>query len=331
MRRLVTSDWQLADNSRDRYRTDWVVKEIPRLVEKYKPDQLLVLGDLTEHKDNHPASLVNEMVTFFSLISRETQVIILQGNHDFLNKNHPFFEFLVTVGTGEAIKWISMPSVLDNCLYLPHTRDYKKDWQGVSFKGHDYIFAHNIFEGVKANGQTLSGIPTTIFPDNSFVIAGDVHEPQDVDCVTYVGSPVLCDFGDNYQPRVLLLDDLKVKSIKVNWQQKRLVEIHWKDGLQFRRTGDFNAGDIVKVKSHITRDQVPHWDNMRKHLEKWAEAEGVILNTIQPIVEFERGDRPALVKSKRKNDIQYLDSFVSRNGFDERTAAVGKEIIELLN
>jgi metallophosphoesterase superfamily enzyme len=33
---------------RDRYRTDFVVQTLPVLIEKYKPDQLLILGDLTE-------------------------------------------------------------------------------------------------------------------------------------------------------------------------------------------------------------------------------------------------------------------------------------------
>ncbi|MDE2589219.1 MAG: metallophosphoesterase, partial [Patescibacteria group bacterium] len=215
------SDWQLTDNPRDRYRTDWVVNELPRLVDKYQPDQLLVLGDITESKDSHPATLVNEVVEIFYQLSKQCEVVILQGNHDFLHKDSPFFQFLIRF---DNIRWIANPTVTDNCLYLPHTRNYKKDWEALDFAGHDFIFAHNLFQGTKVNGQKLSGIPTNIFPDDSMCISGDVHEPQTVDVVTYVGSPFTTDFGDDFQSRVLLLDHLSVKSIKVYGPQKRIIE-----------------------------------------------------------------------------------------------------------
>ena len=229
MKRLVTSDWQLCDNPRDRYRTDFVVKTLPILIQKYKPDQLLILGDLTEQKDNHPASLVNEVTdTLCSLASSfEIEIIVLQGNHDFLHNAHPFFAFLEN---WPRIHWIKQPEEFDNCLYLPHTRNYKEDWKNIGFtKQYDYIFAHNIFTGVNAaSGHALSGIPPTIFPKDALVISGDVHEPQTVadGRIIYVGSPCLTDFGDSYKPRVLLLDGLDVKSIKVKGVQKRLIQAY---------------------------------------------------------------------------------------------------------
>lgn len=221
MKRLISSDWQLTDNPRDKYRTDWVVNELPKLIDKYKPDQLLVLGDLTESKDAHPAPLVNEIVNCFCSLAESVEIVVLQGNHDFLHNEHPFFAFLENF---KSIHWISKPEVLDGCLYLPHTRDYKKDWKGINFNGHDFILAHNTFAGTKVNGQELSGIPTDIFPENCCVVSGDVHEPQQVGPIIYVGSPFLVDFGDDFQPRVLLLEDLKVKSIKVSGLQKRVIE-----------------------------------------------------------------------------------------------------------
>src|SRR5271170_2700183 len=94
MRRLITSDWQLDANPRDRYRLDFVLKTLPELIDKYKVDQLLVLGDLTEAKDCHPASLVNEIVQALMEINKKCQLIILEGNHDYLQKDTPFFEFI---------------------------------------------------------------------------------------------------------------------------------------------------------------------------------------------------------------------------------------------
>lgn len=330
MRRLVTSDWQLCDNARDRYRTDFVVKTLPELIQKHRPDQLLVLGDLTEHKDQHPASLVNEVVnTFCSIVgSFEIEIIVLQGNHDFLHNAHPFFAFLENF---KGIHWIQKPEVHDRCLYLPHTRDHKKDWKGIDFKGHDYIFAHNIFQGVKANGQELSGISTSIFPDDACVIAGDVHEPQSFDCVTYVGSPCLCDFGDDYRPRVLLLDGTgPMKSIKVAGVQKRLIDIDWDGDNSTFHYEVINAGDIVKLRVNLQMQHVPEWDKIREYVAKWAYDRALSVNTIQPVVAYEVGERAKLVKGKKRNDDEYLSSFVKRNGTDTQTAKVGKDIIDLV-
>lgn len=326
MRRLVSSDWQLADNQRDKYRLDWVKNELPKLVDKYKPDQLLVLGDITEAKDAHPASLVNEIVDLFYDLQKTCYVIILQGNHDFLHKEHPYFKF---VSKFDNVEWIAKPTDLDNCLYLPHTRDYKKDWKEVTFKNFEYIFAHNIFEGVKANGQKLSGIPLSTFPDGSCVISGDVHEPQSFDVLTYVGAPFLCDFGDDYQPRVLLLDDLKVKSIKVGGPQKRIIncsvnKIAGKRELAFDH--DSNAGDIVKIKVELCMEEVAEWNAIRSEIIDWCTKNKLKLHTISPVVAYDT-DASTIVNSQRKSDDEYLNDFVKRTGIDDRTAAVGKELL----
>lgn len=327
MKRLISSDWQLADNTRDRYRTDFVVSQIPLLIDKYKPDQLVFLGDLTENKDNHPASLVNEIVEFFTEVTKQCAVVFLQGNHDFLYKENPFFKFLDKLD----VVWIDKPCVMQNCLYLPHTRNHKQDWKGVDFNGHDFIFAHNIFDGVKANGQKLSGISPSIFPDSSCVIAGDVHEPQTLDVVTYVGSPFLCDFGDLYQPRVLWLDNLKVKSIKVSGPQKRVINcsvnrIAGKRELAYDH--DAHPGDIVKIKAELLMQDVAEWDSIRSEIVNWSADQGFILYTVAPIVAYDSGARARPVKGEKKSDDAYLQQFVKRNGIDEATAKAGQEILD---
>jgi predicted phosphodiesterase len=221
MRRLVTADIHISKNPIDAYRLAFLKENLPVLVDKYKPNELLVLGDITQEKDQHPASLVNEVVGAFHNLAKRCKVIILQGNHDASAVEYPFFEFLNYI---DNIQWIRTPTEEANCLYLPHTRDHKKDWQGLSFEDRDFIFAHNTFTGAKVNGQTLSGIPATVFPDDACVLSGDIHEPQTLGSVTYIGSPYAVNFGDDFPFRVLLLDDLEVKSIKVRGTQKRLIK-----------------------------------------------------------------------------------------------------------
>ena len=322
MKTLVTSDLQWSDNSRDKYRLDFV-GTLHKLIHKYKVDSLYLLGDLTEAKDNHPASLVNTIVNDVHSLSELCDVTILQGNHDFSNINHPFFEFL---NRFENVKWISTPTIRDLCLFLPHTRDYKKDWAKIDLKGnYDFIFAHNIFTGVcAANGHALSGIPPSVFAKDAHVISGDVHEPQTFGCITYVGPPYLCDYGDSYEPRVILLDGVKETSIKVGGPQKRLVDLTWPGKL----TDQANAGDIVKIQVHLEMEHVAKWAEIRSNLEKQAHDLNWQLNTIQPLVTYVPAKGGVAAKHQNKSDKDYIDGFSKRFGLDKETFKVGLVLME---
>ena len=46
MIRLVVGDLHLSADPRERYRLDFALNEIPKLDDAYKPDQLILLGDL---------------------------------------------------------------------------------------------------------------------------------------------------------------------------------------------------------------------------------------------------------------------------------------------
>lgn len=89
-----------------------------------------------------------------------------------------------------------------------------------------------------------------------------------------------------------------------------------------------NPDDIVKIKVHLNMEHVSRWVEIRQQVEAWAIKNNFVVNTIQPIVAYEAGERQKVIKSQRKSDIQYLSSFVQRLGVDERTAAIGKELME---
>ena len=332
MKRLISADWQLADGARDRYRIDFVRQRLPKIIEKYKPDQLLVLGDICEEKDHHPASLVNEVVGCFHDLSKLCEVIILQGNHDFLDKENPFFAFLHRF---DNVTWLLEPTVrahqddagvLHKVLFLPHTRNYKKDWKDIDFKGFDLILAHNIFTGVNAaNGHALSGIPPSIFPKDAQVISGDVHEPQSFDCITYVGSPFTVDFGDSFEPRVLMLDGKRRVSIKVGGQQKRVITVDW-DADVFHHPNT-NPGDIVKFVVNLKMEHVAKWAEIRSLVEQWAHKRDYIVNSIQPVVAYVKGEGKIAAKYESKTDEQYIDSYANRLGIDKDTLSIGKKML----
>ena len=321
MKRLITADLHLAAGDRDAYRLDFVRTTLLELVQKHKVDQLLVLGDITEIKDNHPAILVNQVVEAFTVLAKSTEVVILQGNHDFAHKAYPFFEFLKYV---EGIVWVGQPTYMDNCLFLPHTRDYKTDWKDLNFENLDFIFAHNTFIGASANGQKMSGIPIDIFPEDAMVLSGDIHEPQTFGVVTYTGAPYLCNHGDSYQPRVLLLDGLACKSVKVHGPQKRLIQVTWPEEIEHNA----EPGDIVKIRVQLKMEHVADWAGIRADIQDWAVTRELKVHTIQPVVEVVPGERQSLIKGgSPRTDEQFLDSFIKRTGIDLKTAEVGKELL----
>jgi hypothetical protein len=226
MTALAIADLHLSEKARDEYRFA-VMDNIATLIEKHSVSTLMILGDLTESKDYHPATLVNDVVDIIYSFSCLADVIILTGNHDYTQTDCPFFHFLRRF---KRVRWVNKVTMLDldigQCLFLPHTRDWETEWALVGDTPDlDWIFAHNTFEGSETEyGKKLSGIPTDIFPRGVKVIAGDVHTPQTVGPVTYVGAPYLIDFGDSFVPRALLLkSDGSMKSISLPGPQKRLL------------------------------------------------------------------------------------------------------------
>ena len=101
------------------------------------------------------------------------------------------------------------------------------------------------------------------FSKGAKVYSGDIHTPQKAGPVTYVGAPYLVDFGDDYAPRVIVLDGNKEISVPVPGPQKRL--IIWGDNQL-----DAKPGDILKIRVHFTPKDSGSWWNVRDDINAWA-------------------------------------------------------------
>jgi hypothetical protein len=111
-------------------------------------------------------------------------------------------------------------------------------------------------------------------------------------------------------------------------QQKRLLQLDWAAGGMTKLAQSANEGDIVKIQVSIQMSDVAKWVEIRQEVEDWAIQNKFIVSTIVPVVVYEQGERQKIVKSVRKTDYQYLDAFAKRNGVDNETANIGKELIE---
>lgn len=282
---LTTTDLHLNEKPIDEYRHHFV-KRLKKWIEKYSVSHLLILGDLTEEKDRHSAILVNKIFDHISELAEMCEVIILRGNHDYLIPSSPFFKSL---GKLKRVRWINYPTVVkdlplpESVLFLPHTRSHYKDWQGVSVRRHRFVFAHNTFRGAVAeNGMEMDGIPRSTFFKTQKVYSGDIHVPQRLGPITYVGAPYTIRFGDHFKPRVMLLDKKGRETfLRCKGTSKVLLDLHPETELVEE---DYRAGDILKISIHIPEgNSFDLYSELKNKVEDFFKKIGCVIHVIQPV------------------------------------------------
>lgn len=331
MKTLFTADLHLTANPRDAYRHATIERLIAR-AKKMGVTRTVILGDLTEEKDRHNDWLTNSVVRHITGFAQLGPVDIDQGNHDYSSDpSCPFFGFLRHL---PEVRWFGVPKAgrstgLGRCLWLPHTRNYKKEWKGLSFEGFDFIFAHGAFTGASlGNNRTLeAGIPHTIFPKGTRVLSGDIHIPHRIGCVTYVGAPYTVDFGDDYEPRVLIYDDEtdKITSHPVEGPQKRLLHFDWTKG-ELDKIDALNDGDIIKIKVSMPRKAAAGWPKAREELRR-IHSKRFHVHSIVPVIVEDPGARVRIGKAVIKSDEQVVRDFAHHRGIDKRTLKQGEKLL----
>lgn len=334
MMELVTADLHLSGNPRDEYR--WrVFDEIAKVIDAYPVRQLFILGDLTEAKDNHGAKLVNRLTDALCLLAGTVHVVVLRGNHDGFTPDNPFFRFIDSM---HGMEWIQNPTTHDSDLFLPYTDDYKRDWshlftpkRRVPWKR---IFCHQYFEGAKVESSyevpSDRRVPLSVFPKQALVFAGDIHTPQNVykagHCVTYVGAPYTIDFGDDYKPRMLLLDGPSIaRAIHMQMPMKRLVTCN-AEGLTKWPAGVY-GGDIVKIRVNLKANEYTKWFDITKKLREWAQDHDLIVHTIQPVIEKSEVEAAKAKPQAQRSDEQLLTEYGKSKGLNKSTLDAGRKLL----
>lgn len=339
MRVIITADLHLSDISRDSYRWLFLEQTLPRLIRKHHVQCVLILGDLTEAKDHHGAILVNRLVNAIYWLADLCPVVVLRGNHDGPDAANPYHAFL---GRIEGVHWVGRPLALPSeeplgralrpilgglgrVLFLPHTTDPSRDWK-IEGK-YDLALAHNAFEGAKGeSGYKLQGIDPELIPAAK-IVSGDIHVPQTFANVTYVGAPYLVDFGDDFDPRVLLIEDGKIKlmSIPSPGPQKWLVEIS--DLKQLARQDHLRPGDILKVRYKLPASKYADWPKIAAAIRKWGEVEGLDIFMVRPITERAASVAKTASAPNTRSDDEVFHAYGNQQGVDGATMKVGEKLL----
>lgn len=312
---LLTGDLHLNLKPHDRNRHEFMAETLPDLILEYCVSQLIIVGDLTDAKDRHPSVLVNQIVDHLYQLTTMVNIIVLKGNHDGKDELWPFFRFVRRI---PYIRWINKPRLIGSDLFLPHTVDWERDWKDVPMKKARRIFTHVTFQGALGeNGQELEGVPIQTLPSVE-VFSGDVHVPQQLDNVTYVGAPYRIKFGDRFAPRVLILGKGKPQSVPVNGPQKQLLHFTWPN----LPDASYSPGDTIKVRVNIdSKDEFPV---IKSKIENWCRKHDYRLHSVTPILQQEGPVRVRHIRS----DQELIRDYASAKNLDRKTLQVGLDISE---
>lgn len=340
---LLVSDLHLNDNPRDEYR--WLLfPRLRKIIREKHVSHLFVLGDLTDEKDRHNARLVNRVVDALSLLIAEggkaspLEVWLLMGNHDNIDPGCAFFRFLDKM---PQLHFVSTPFMRPfdghEVLMLPHTRTPLESWAQIDFMHKaDFIFLHGTMTGAAAeSGQLLEGIPpgALVQARKAKIFGGDIHVPQRVGRVEYVGAPYPVRFGDNFEGRAILLtdwrtaDEIPLPSIRRVWLEA--------DAHGIGAPGDtgklpqLSEGDQVKVRVRLSQAEYHLWNDVKKYVVEWCANMKLQLCGL----ELQREEAKAVPKLARrvvlkKSGRGILDDFCQKNKVDKSTADVGHHILQ---
>lgn len=275
---LITTDLHLTDHPAAAYRFGlfpWINQQ----VKEHHVKTVSILGDITDAKDNHAASLVNKVAEGICSIDCE-RVHVLAGNHDWRLKGEEFFRFLNMV---PGIRFITAPWEDDDkqnmAMYLPYSKTPAKDWKAFDFSHYRFLFMHQTVRGsIASNGEAMDGEELPAL-DASNVYSGDIHVPQTIGGVTYIGSPYHVHFGDDFTPRVLLLDRVG-RERWLHFPAPRRIVMKAKSLAQLK-THKLNAEDQVKVRMQLDEADKHAWLRIKREAVRHLEDQGVYVHGVE--------------------------------------------------
>lgn len=280
--KLVITDFHFTCNPLDFYRWE-IFTTLKNCIKEYDIHTLIILGDLCEDKDNHSYRLPNMFINQLEqLCSNLESVIILCGNHDYVDYNTPYFKFLDDKLLGKAhIKFITKPVMLDNDLFVPHAYI---DFENIStyWKFCDVLYLHHSFEGVLSRyDYKLHGLSETSLDNIKFnrCYSGHIHHAQSYGKVEFIGAPYAIKYGDNNCGRCLIINQDKYMYVPIKAAiQKHDVKIN---NIEALKEYDIKENDQVKVVFDLSLSNCFEYEEIKKYINDYIKAKKAILTSVK--------------------------------------------------
>jgi len=279
-------------------------------------ETLIILGDLTEKKDNHNSKLVNRLVSELSDLPFE--VIILKGNHDYYDD--AFFRFLSKL---ENITFIDEPKLIGDMLFLPHSKTI--DIERNIIERSKFIFLHHAFKGSRLMNDFIldEGIDPGVFDCDATIFSGHIHRAGKIGKITYVGSPYPVYFGDN---------DYRGRAIKLNGEIVRFTDTISRWGLSLENPGDIKniplkTDDQVKLKIKLDHSEYFLWEDIKKELREYINEKKAILVSLEMIPNKHKNKEQHGVEELEEDDLSIFERFCNEEKLEYHLVKIGKDLI----
>jgi hypothetical protein len=298
---------------------------LAKLQKQHNVTATFILGDLTQEKDNHSAALVNR--TIDEMTRLRPPVFILMGNHDGISPDNPFFKFTDYIDGFEYRSDPSFDSVRGVC-FIPHCRTQQDFDRAVGvLKLHQAtVMCHQTFDGAIAEtGAKLSGLSTKALELSKpkLVLAGDVHKPQHQGIVHYVGAPYHVRFGDNFEPRVLLIDGTSTKDLHFDAPRKWVVRTN----KAYRLPDHVRRGDQVKVYLELGREEAVHWHHHRRAMLGLCRDMGLEVFGIDMKIQQVNGKAEGVEGHQLKTPKEVMTAFCQHEGLKDGLRTTGFRLL----
>lgn len=331
---LLISDLHLTSAERDEYR--WrIFQQVFEFSKQKNVERLFILGDLTNEKDGHPATLVNRIVDELCRVLKTIpEVVVLRGNHDGIDPSWPYFAFLNKIG---GLAFVVEPKVMTidkrKVLLLPHSRNPTEDWRDLksTINLADYILMHNTVSGAVAETgvQLRTEIPADIFAETGArIYSGDVHVPQKIANVRYVGSPYHVRFGDSFEPRMVYLDENEKQKTQLLTNVKK-VTIDAYSVAEAEAALDAHAHEEihVKIRLHLKAVDIGRWHEARSELAKACKKRELKVAVLELVKHQPESSKITKLEGRMSDPVKVLDVFVASEGIDSASVKLGRDLL----
>jgi calcineurin-like phosphoesterase family protein len=319
---ILTTDLHLTDLPADEYRWQ-IFPALHAAIKKYNDKDIAILGDVTDRKDKHSSALVNRLVDELrKLAEGGARIGILMGNHDRPLHGPPYWSFINFL---PYIRFYTKPRVVGHKLMFPWSANPSKDLTEDLLKRTLIMFMHQTINGAQTVGGRKLEVPPIKLPKDIPIYSGDIHVPQKIGNVVYVGAPHPIDFGDDYPCRMLVLDgDYNIQNeIKLDPPRKIIANVRSEAELQTLKT---RQGDQVRIRFSMPAGRAESWPAEEEAIRTWATERGILLASTEAILET--GAKREAEPDYLADPADVLRAYAEAEGLDEDVLEVGKGLME---
>lgn len=312
----LVSDTHFSANPDDEYRMGLFSK----LVEYHhndesRPSTIIFMGDFVDKKDYHPVKFVNNLVDKLVYLQKKSKckIYLLRGNHDGIDPQSPALLFVNNIPNFTYICDISH-EVIDGAkvIFVPHQS------QPPAIKANPDTIAllHQTFTGaVSENGQHMNGMDTKIFDGFKAAYSGDIHVPQKVGNIVYVGAPYSIKYGDKYSPRILkVFEDGTYEPIDTSTWFPRKVILHMDIEKDIAESLDFavESRDHARVVCKVKTIDNTEWESWERNLREECSNRKVVVESVSFEIPNELPQKATQSEWKSNNPKDIIDEYLSR-------------------